>query len=364
MKISSNRLDRQFQTYREEYLQKIEEVLNSGWYVLGNEVQNFEKEFAQYCGSQYCVGLASGLDALTLAFDVLKIKEGDEVLVPANTYIATVMGITKNRAIPVFVEPDLFYNIDASKIEAAITEKTKAICVVHLYGQIANMPEIMRIAKKHHLKVVEDCAQAHGAHINGKKAGNWGDIGCFSFYPTKNLGGFGDGGAITTENLEIAEEFRMLRNYGSRVTYYFERVGYNSRLDEIQAGLLRVKLKHLDALNEERHRIAERYLEGITNPKIQLPKEAFGKAGHIYHQFVIETEDRDALMTYLKEHDVETKIHYPQPPHLSKAYAELGYHPGDFPITERMADRVLSLPIYNAMTEEEINEVIQVLNQY
>lgn len=364
MNVSSNRLDRQYQAFKKEYLEKIEEVLDSGWYVLGKEVSAFEQEFAQYCGSQFCVGLASGLDALTMAFEVLKIGQGDEVLVPANTYIATVMGITKNGATPIFIEPDEFYNMDATLIEAAITEKTKAICVVHLYGQIANMPEIMKIAKKHQLVVVEDCAQAHGASIQGKKVGTYGDIGCFSFYPTKNLGGFGDGGAITTDDPKLAEEFKMLRNYGSRVTYYFEKIGYNSRLDELQAGLLRVKLKHLNQLNEERMQIADKYLSGIDNPLIQLPKRAFEKEGHIFHQFVVETEQRSQFIDYLKQHGIETKIHYPQPPHLAEAYEHLGYHEGDLPITEGMANRVLSLPIYNEMTEEEINYVIEIINQY
>lgn len=364
MKVSSNRLDRQYKAFEKEYLEKVKEVLDSGWYILGNEVKSFEKEFADYCGSSYCVGLASGLDALIMAFDVLNIKEGDEVIVPANTYIATVMGITKNGATPVFVEPTKYYNLDPEKVEAAITPKTKAICVVHLYGQICDMPAIMEIAKKHNLYVVEDCAQAHGASINGKKVGTYGDIGCFSFYPTKNLGGFGDGGAITTESKEIAEQMKMLRNYGSRVTYYFETVGYNSRLDELQAGMLRVKLQHLDKLNQERLALAKKYIQGITNPKIKLPEFQFGDEGHIFHLFVIETENRDELIEYLKKHDIEIKIHYPQPPHLAEAYKELGFKVGDFPITEHMADHVLSLPIYNEMTEEEINYVIDVINQY
>lgn len=364
MKVASNRLDRQFKAFKEEYMQKVEQVLDSGWYILGNEVKQLEAEFAEYCGSKYCVGLASGLDALTMSFEILGIGEGDEVLVPANTYIATIMGITKNGATPIFVEPDKFYNMNPELIEGLITEKTKAICVVHLYGQIANMPEIMKIAKKYNLYVVEDCAQAHGASINGKKVGTYGDIGCFSFYPTKNLGGFGDGGAITTDNEELASEFKMMRNYGSRVTYYFEKIGYNSRLDELQAGMLRVKLKYLDQLNEERQKIAQRYINEINNPKIVLPEEQFGHEGHIYHLFVIETDNRAELIEYLKKHDIETKIHYPQPPHLAQAYENLGYKEGDFPVTEAMANRVLSLPLYNDMTDEEISFVIDVVNQY
>ena len=259
------------------------------------------------------------------------------------------MGFTRNGLVPKFVEPDQYYNLDPFKIEAAIGSKTKAICVVHLYGQIANMPEIMKIARKYNLKVVEDCAQSHGASINGKKCGTWGDVGCFSFYPTKNLGGFGDGGAIITDNKDIAEEVRMMRNYGSKKTYYFEKVGYNSRLDELQAGLLRVKLKHLDELTAERRKDALRYLIEIKNPKIKLPEMQFGELGHVFHLFVVYIEDRDNFMKYCNQKGIELKIHYPQPPHLSTAYEYLGYHVNDFPITEKMADHIVSLPLYNGM---------------
>ena len=277
MKIENNQLLPQYLKFKNEYLKKVEEVLDSGWYVLGNEVKCFEEEFAEYNQSKYCVGVASGLDALILAFEALHLNPGDEVIAPANTYIASIMGFTRNGLVPKFVEPDQYYNLDPSKIAAAIGPKTKAICVVHLYGQIANMSEIMKIARKYNLKVIEDCAQSHGASINGKKCGTWGDVGCFSFYPTKNLGGFGDGGAIITDNKDIAEEVRMMRNYGSKKTYYFEKVGYNSRLDELQAGLLRVKLKHLDELTAERRKDALRYLTEIKNPKIKLPKLQFGE---------------------------------------------------------------------------------------
>ena len=277
MKIENNQLLPQYLKFKNEYLKKVEEVLDSGWYVLGNEVKCFEEEFAEYNQSKYCVGVASGLDALILAFEALHLNPGDEVIAPANTYIASIMGFTRNGLVPKFVEPDQYYNLDPSKIAAAIGPKTKAICVVHLYGQIANMSEIMKIARKYNLKVIEDCAQSHGASINGKKCGTWGDVGCFSFYPTKNLGGFGDGGAIITDNKDIAEEVRMMRNYGSKKTYYFEKVGYNSRLDELQAGLLRVKLKHLDELTAERRKDALRYLTEIKIPKIKLPKLQFGE---------------------------------------------------------------------------------------
>lgn len=364
MKIPNNCLDRQYNMFKKEYLAAVEHVLDSGWYILGPEVDEFEKEFASYHNVPYCVGLASGLDALVLAFDLLNLKAGDEVIVPANTYIATVMGITRNGLTPVFVEPSEFYNLDPDKVEAAITEKTKAICAVHLYGQIADMPRIMEIARKHHLYVVEDAAQAHGANIHGKKAGTWGDIGCFSFYPTKNLGGFGDGGAILTSNEKIADDFRMMRNYGSRITYYFERVGYNSRLDELQAGMLRVKLQHLDELNQERQNTAMRFLKEIHNPKIKLPQLQFGLDGHIFHLFVVEVEDREQFIAYCNEKGIGTKIHYPQPPHLSEAYSQLGYRKGDFPITEEMADHVVSLPLFTDMKPLEIEYIIENLNKF
>ncbi len=364
MKIENNQLLPQYLKFKDEYLKKVEEVLDSGWYVLGNEVKCFEEEFAEYNQSKYCVGVASGLDALILAFEALHLNPGDEVIAPANTYIASIMGFTRNGLVPKFVEPDQYYNLDPFKIEAAIGPKTKAICVVHLYGQIANMPEIMKIARKYNLKVVEDCAQSHGASINGKKCGTWGDVGCFSFYPTKNLGGFGDGGAIITDNKDIAEEVRMMRNYGSKKTYYFEKVGYNSRLDELQAGLLRVKLKHLDELTAERRKDALRYLIEIKNPKIKLPEMQFGELGHVFHLFVVYIEDRDNFMKYCNQKGIELKIHYPQPPHLSTAYEYLGYHVNDFPITEKMADHIVSLPLYNGMETEKLEYVINVFNQY
>lgn len=364
MKVANNRLDLQFAHHKEEYLAKVEEILSKGWYVLGPEVESFEREFAAYNNINYCVGLASGLDALIMAFDILGLKEGDGVLCPANTYIASVMGFTKVGCIPQFVEPDEFYNIDVDKIEKAITPTTKAICVVHLYGQIANMEKIMMIAKKHHLFVVEDCAQSHGAMLNGKKCGTFGDIGCFSFYPTKNLGCFGDGGAIITSNKEIADEFKMMRNYGSKKTYYFDKVGYNSRLDELQAGLLRVKLQYLDESTEERRSIALRYSHEISNNKIKLPKISFDISGHVFHLFVIEVENRDEFMNYMEEKGIGLKIHYPQPPHLSDAYSYLGYQEGSFPITEKIGNTIVSLPLYEGMSGQEVQYVIDCCNTY
>lgn len=362
MKVPFNVLNRTYFMNQEEYEKKALDVLRNGWYVLGNEVKEFEKEFSSYIGTKYSIGLDNGLNALVIAFRELGIGEGDEVLVQANTYIASVMGITMNGATPIFIEPDEFFNIDAEKIEDAITEKTKAICVVHLYGQASNMDKIMEIAKKHNLYVVEDCAQSHGADFNGKRTGTFG-IGCFSFYPSKNLGCFGDGGAITTNDEKLDRDFRVLRNYGSEKRYYNEVVGYNSRLDELQAGLLRVKLSHLDELTKEREKIANRYLKEIKNTKLVLPKIREG-ATSVWHLFVIKSDERDRLQKYLEENGVGTVIHYPIPPHLSKAYEYLGYKKGDFPITERYAETVLSLPLYNGMTEEEQSYVIEVINRY
>ena len=363
MKIMPNRLDRSFYKYQTEFEAKAISVLRSGWYVLGKEVESFEKEFASYVGSKYCVGLASGLDALWIAFRLLKIGSGDEVIVQGNTYIASVMGITINGATPVFVEPDEYNNIDADKIEEKITDKTKAILVVHLYGQASKMDTIMEIAKKHHLRVVEDCAQSHGAQFNGKTTGTFGDIGCFSFYPSKNLGAFGDAGAVVTDNEELAKQFRIFRNYGSEKRYHNIVVGANSRLDEIQAGFLRVRLSHLEELNQEKEKLAKNYLVELKNDRIELP-EIRENATSIWHQFVIRTENRDELIRYLNEREIGTLVHYPIPPHLSEAYRYLGIKKGSLPITERYADQVLSLPFYNGMTEEEQQYVIDAINQF
>jgi dTDP-4-amino-4,6-dideoxygalactose transaminase len=363
MQIKCNVLDRQFQRYQNEYEEAALRVLRSGWYVLGNEVSEFEKEFAAYTGRKYCVGLNSGLDALIMSVRALGIGKGDEVIVQANTYIATVLGITENGATPVFVEPDEYFNIDASKIEEAITDKTKAIMVVHLYGQASNMAPIVEIAKKHNLYIIEDCAQSHGATFNGQMTGTFGISGCFSFYPTKNLGAFGDAGAIVTDDKEFADKIRMMRNYGSKVKYHNDIEGLNSRLDEMQAALLRVKLTHLKELNDERNKIANMYNKGIINSKIELPKVRQG-ADSIYHQYVIKCKDRDGLQKYLLDNDIQTQIHYPIPPHLAKCYDYLDHKTGDYPITESYANEVLSLPIYTGMTDEEVKYVIEVLNKF
>ncbi len=363
MKIYQNVLDRQFQMYQQEYEQKALDVLRSGWYVLGNEVKQFENEFAAFTGTKYCVGLASGLDALWIAFHLLGIGEGNEVIIQGNAYIACVIGITRNGATPVFVEPDEYYNIDVDKIEDKITDKTKAVLAVHLYGQASRMDRLVEICKKQKLFLVEDCAQSHGAAFNGNNTGSFGDIGCFSFYPSKNLGGFGEGGAILTNNETIANNCRVFRNYGSEKRYHNMIVGTNSRLHELQAGLLRVKLSHLPELNKERENIALRYLTEIHNPYIKLPVVAAG-ATTVWHLFVIYSEHRDELMKYLEENDIYTIIHYPIPPHLSGAYQYLGYHKGFLPITERYANCVLTLPLYNGMTGEEIDRVIEVINKF
>lgn len=363
MKIPVNRLDRGFELYKEEFEQKALEVLRSGWYVLGPEVASFEEEFAGYLGSKHCVGLASGLDALWIAFRALGIGKGDEVIVQGNTYIASVMGITINGATPVFVEPDEYYNIDADKIEEKITERTKAILVVHLYGQASNMKPVVELADKYKLRLVEDCAQSHGAMFDGKMTGTFGDIGCFSFYPSKNLGAFGDAGAVVTDSEELAKQIRIIRNYGSEKRYYNKVVGANSRLDEMQAALLRVRLAHLSEINEERRILCERYTEKLQNEKIILPSVRSGSTT-VWHQYVIRCKDRNGLQKYLEKKEIGTLIHYPIPPHLSEAYASLGMEKGMLPITEEYAEEVLSLPLYSGMTYEEQDYVIAALNEF
>lgn len=363
MYIKFNVLDRQYQKYATEYDQAALEVLQSGWYILGEKLLAFENQFAKYVGTDYCVGLNSGLDALILAIRALGIGNDDEIIVPANTYIATVLGITENHATPVFVEPDEYYNIDVKKIKEKITPRTKAILVVHLYGQACNMTAVMEIAKKYHLYVIEDCAQAHGATWDGKKVGSFGDVGCFSFFPTKNLGAFGDGGAITTNSAEIAEKVQKLRNYGSVIKYHHEIEGVNSRLDEMQAALLSVKLKHLDELTAERVSVAERYCNEIKNPMVNLPlcREL---ATHVYHLFVVRVKERDRFQEYLKQQGIDTQIHYPIPPHKSECYAQYAWSKVTLPVTEQNADEIISLPLYNGMTENETSYVIEIINEF
>lgn len=363
MNIMPNRMDRGFYTYQDEFEDKALEVLRSGWYVLGKEVESFEKEFASYTGAKYCVGLASGLDALWLAFRILGIGQGDEVIVQGNTYIASVMGITINGATPIFVEPDDNFGIDVKKIEEKITSRTKAVLVVHLYGMPSRMQEITTLCNKYKLRLVEDCAQSHGACYKDKMTGTFGDVGCFSFYPSKNLGAFGDGGAIVTNDEKIAKDFKMYRNYGSEKRYYNKVVGANSRLDELQAGLLRVRLSHMDVITQEKVLLAERYTKEISNKMVVLPNLISESTG-VWHQYVLRCHERDRLMTYLKDKGIGTIIHYPIPPHLSEAYAYLGYKEGSLPITEELAKTVISIPLYNGMTEDEQSYVIDAINRF
>lgn len=328
-------------------------VLTSGWYILGAEVEAFEAEFADYCGVKHCVGVANGLEALTLVLRAWDIGPGDEVIVPSNTYIATWLAITHVGATPVPVEPhEDTCNINPELIEASITERTKAIIPVHLYGQPADMDPICEIARRHALKVLEDAAQAHGASYKGKRAGSLGDAAGFSFYPGKNLGAFGDGGAVTTSDAELADKIRCLRNYGSREKYVNEAPGFNSRLDELQAAFLRVKLRYLDGWNDKRRLLAAWYLKSLPGsfPELVLPVVP-AWAEPCWHLFVVRSADRDAFQSMLSEHGVGTLIHYPIPPHIQKAYSALNYPVGSFPIAERLARQVLSLPMWPQLSE-------------
>ena len=352
--------------YRDELVRAATDVIDSGWYIQGEQVQCFEKEFADYCGTKHCIGVANGLDALILIFraykELNKLKEGDEVIVPANTYIASILAITENRLKPVLVEPDeQTYNLDPKLIEQAITPKTKAILAVHLYGQLANMPEINKIAEKHELLVIEDSAQAHGASINGKKAGNWGDASGFSFYPGKNLGALGDAGAVTTNDEELAATIRALGNYGSHKKYENLYKGVNSRLDEMQAAFLRVKIKHLDNEIQQRRKVAQSYFDEMGNSLIKLPNcEDYEQ--HVFHQFVIQTQERDRLQGFLLEGNVQTMIHYPIPPYKQKAYQRL--FNGKYAITDEIHKKVLSLPISAMLKDKEVHQIINRVNEY
>jgi dTDP-4-amino-4,6-dideoxygalactose transaminase len=350
---------------KEEILSSFENFFDNAWYVLGEQVKNFEKEYASFNQIKNCVGVSNGLDALHIALKTLGIGDGDEVIVPSNTYIATPLAVSYVGATPVFVEPDIHtYNIDPLKIEAAITSKTKAIMPVHLYGQACEMKSIMAIAKKHNLFVVEDNAQAHGATYGEKLTGSWGNINGTSFYPGKNLGAFGDAGAVTTEDAELAQKAMALRNYGSQKKYYNEVIGFNMRLDECQAGFLSVKLKYLKKWTEQRQEIAGWYnetLKGIDD--LILPSVA-KNATHAYHIYVVRTKRRNALQKHLSKNGIGTLIHYPIPPHLQEAYQHLGFKKGDFPIAEEIADTCLSLPIWPGMRREQIDSVCHVIKVF
>ena len=358
------------QQYREELITACTRVIDSGWYIGGNELEQFEQNFANYCGVKFAIGVANGLDALILTLrawkELGKLKDGEEVIVPSNTYIASILAITANDLVPILVEPDIeTYNIDPLKIEEAITAKTKVILPVHLYGQLADMPTIMQIANKYKLLVLEDSAQSHGAEINGTKAGNWGDASGFSFYPGKNLGALGDAGAITTNDAELAQTLKALRNYGSHEKYKNLFVGVNSRLDEIQAAMLDVKLKHLDAEVNHRRTIAKMYLEGIKNPELSLPLsevDASQYDQHVWHLFVIRSKKREALQQYLAENGVQTLIHYPIPPHKQQAYKE--WNDLSYPISEKIHDEVMSLPIGPTLSLESAQQIIDLCNEF
>lgn len=345
----------------EDYKQGFEETLNSGWYVLGKNVSDFETEFANYCGVEHCLGVANGLDALILSLKAFDFPRNKEVLVPSNTYIATILAILHAGLKPVLVEPDIrTYNIDPDKIEEKITRDTVAIMVVHLYGKCCRMDQIMELATTHNLKVVEDCAQAHGATQHGKIAGSFGDFGAFSFYPTKNLGALGDAGAVTTASEKLSEKVRALRNYGSRVKYVNDYIGYNSRLDEVQAGFLSKKLKRLDEINAHKRRLANVYLSQLNDKVIKPVVEA--GFFDVYHIFNIRTPKRDLLKEYLLERGIKTEIHYPIPPHQQKGLA--GVIDGNYPISEEIHATTLSLPISYFHTEEDVAHVSEAINSF
>ena len=346
----------------EEYSNAFQKVMNSGWYILGQSVKNFEEEFANYNKSTHCIGLASGLDAITLSIKAFDFDKGSEIIVPSNTYIATILSVMQNNMKPVFVEPSIdTYNIDPIKIEAAITNKTKAIVVVHLYGKSCDMDPIMEICKKYNLKLIEDCAQSHGATYKGKHTGTFGEFGSFSFYPTKNLGALGDAGAVVCNDVALYKIIRRLRNYGSDVKYYNEVVGYNSRLDEMQAAFLSVKLKRLNDINNHKRKLAAIYL---NNLKLDFIKPVVDKYYFdVYHIFNIRCDKRDALKEYLLKHDIKTEIHYPVSPSKQNALqGKLDNY--SFPISEKIHATTLSLPISFFHTEGDVNKVVEVMNKF
>jgi len=354
--------------FSEEIKKSVNQVIDSGWFILGQNVQNFEHEFANFCGAKHAIGVANGLDALILIFrayiEMGLLKEGDEVIVPSNTYIASILSITQNRLVPVFVEPNIeSYNIDPQSIEHKITSKTKAIMIVHLYGQVAYNPEIASIAQKHDLLVVEDAAQAHGASLNGLKTGNFGDAAGFSFYPSKNLGALGDAGAVTTNDQELADVVRALGNYGSHKKYENLYKGQNSRLDEIQAAILSVKLGSLDADNDRRKQIANYYTKNIQNDKVILPKRIHeDKNSHVYHLFVVRVENRENFREFLKEKGIATDVHYPIPPHKQKAFSELNEN--SYPLSEKIHNEIVSIPCGLHLTDNEVEYITTSINQY
>lgn len=362
--VPVNELVRGYNLYQKEYEQKAISVLRSGWYVLGKEVEQFEDEYAKALGGDcYCAGVDNGLNAIRLGLHACGIGAGDEVIVQANGYIATMLGITQNGGIPVFVEPDQYHNLDADKIEAAITDKTRAVLVTHLYGQATRMDKVAAICKKHNLMLFEDCAQSHFSSYKGTNTGLFGDAGFFSFYPTKNLGCFGDGGGVVSKNKELIDKIKVLRNYGSDYKYHNIVPGFNSRLDELQAGLLRVKLSHMPELLANRKRIAGAYLERINNPLVELPFLAEDVVP-VWYLFVVRVNNRDGFRKFLLDNGVQTDVHFPTPPHMQPALAYLGYREGSFPVAENYCNTVVSLPMMDYLSDEEIETVIKVVNAY
>lgn len=359
MKIQTQGLKRKYSKHSDEYMKEIEEVLFSGSYILGDKVKQFESEFSSYLGVPYVIGVASGLDAIKIACRTLGIGSGDEVIMAANVYSACALAVTAVGAKPVLVDCNRYKNIDITKIENAITKNTKAIMAVHMFGQSCNMDAIWRLANKYCLYVIEDCSQAHGAIYGNQKVGAQSDIACFSFFPTKNLGAFGDGGCIATRNDLFVSKCQILRNYGQKDKGNYIELGYNSRLDEIQAAILKVGLKHLEENNTARQRIAERYLQEINNKKLILP-ETQPLSTNVWHQFVVECENRDEMCAYLKENGIETLIHYPKPFYLCPAFEYLGYKQGDFPNAEKLT---FSLPIYPELSYAEQSRIIKLLNE-
>lgn len=348
--------------FRTEIDARIKNVLDKGWYLQGDENQSFYENFAKFCGTRYALGVANGLDALNLLIKASGFGPGDEIIVPANTYIATILAISENGCTPVLVEPDIHtYNIDVNKIEEKITSKTKAIMVVHLYGQAVQMEKVWEVAKKHNLKVFEDCAQAHGAFYQNKRVGNLSDGAAFSFYPGKNLGCMGDGGAVVTNDPVLYEKVKALANYGSDYKYHHIYKGTNSRLDEIQAAVLDVKLKHLDADNQRRRDISKYYRDNIKNPELILP-EVYSEDAHVWHIFAVRCDNRDKLQQYLKEKDIQTLIHYPVPPHKQDAYKE--WHNQSYPISEEIHRTILSLPMSPVLEDAEVEYVVDALNSF
>lgn len=354
---------RQYKELREELNESINKVLSSGWYVLGKENQNFEKNFASFIGTKLAVGVNSGTDALKIALKAVGVGPGDEVITVSNTAVPTVSAIRETGAKPVFVDVDKYFTLDAEMLKEKITQRTKVIVPVHLYGGVCNMEAIMKIARKYRLKVVEDCAQAVGAKYNNKKVGTFGDISCFSFYPTKNLGALGDGGIILTSNKKLADKCRALRMYGMENSYHSKVEGYNSRLDEMQASILSTKLPHLNTWNKRRQEIARMYIKGIKNPHISLPEIRPGSE-HVFHLFVIRTSYREKLINHLSKWGISSKVHYPYPIHLQEGYSFLKNQSRSLKVTERIADEILSLPIFPELKDSEIKYVIRVLNKF